>query len=180
MRNRIGYHRCWETRSQLHLRPGAGCAPFSEPWCRERVRTSCRNDRDGGAHRSRDLPRRFVETRERYLARKICWALTIEGLPAYVLFARHRGDLEALVEAIRPVPKPMDVDVSIGEKGPLPPAEMCAGLQVPMVAFDHAFSFDRDSMIKSIPRPESIPEKDDPKFRSAAGELFDRIMQVAD
>ena len=116
----------------------------------------------------------------RYLARKICWALTIEGLPAYVLFPRHRGDLEALVEAIRPVPKPMDVDVIIGEKGPLPPAEMCGGLQVPMVAFDHAFSFDRDSMIKSIPRPESIPEKDDPKFRSAAGELFDRIMQVAD
>lgn len=37
----------------------------------------------------------------RYLARKICWALTIEGLPAYVLFPRHRGDLEALVEATR-------------------------------------------------------------------------------
>jgi len=116
----------------------------------------------------------------RYLARKICWALTIEGLPAYVLFPRHRGDLEALVEAIRPIPKAMDVDVIIGEKGPLAPAEMCGGLQVPMVAFDHAFSFDRDSMIKSIPRPESISEKDDPKFRSAAGELFDRIMQVAD
>jgi hypothetical protein len=116
----------------------------------------------------------------RYLARKICWAFAIEGLPAYVLFPRHRGDLEALVEAIRPVPKPVDVDVIIGEKGPVAPPEMCGGLQLPMVAFDHTFSFDRDSMIKSIPRPESIPEKDDPKFRSAAGELFDRIMQVAD
>ena len=116
----------------------------------------------------------------RYLARKMCWALTVEGLPAYVLFPRHRGDLLALVEAIRPVPKPEDVDVIIGEKGPLAPPEMCGGLQVPMVAFDHTFSFDRDSMIKSIPRPESIPEKDDQKFRPAAGELFDRIMQVAD
>ena len=116
----------------------------------------------------------------RYLTRKICWAFAIEGMPAYVLFPRHRGDLEALIEAIRPVPKAMDVDVIRGEKGPIAPPEMCGGLQLPMVAFDHAFSFDRDSMIKSIPRPESISEKDDPKFRSAAGELFDRIMQVAD
>lgn len=116
----------------------------------------------------------------RYLARKMCWALTVEGLPAYILFPRHRGDLEFLVEAIRPVPKSEDVDVFIGEKGPLAPPQMCGSLQVPMVAFDHVFSFDRDSMIKSIPRPESILEKGDPKFRSAAGELFDRIMQVAD
>ena len=110
----------------------------------------------------------------RYLARKICWAFAIEGMPAYVLFPRHRGDLEALVEAIRPIPKAMDIDVIIGEKGPIAPPEICGGLQVPMVAFDHAFSFDRDSMIKAIPRPESISD------RSAAGELFDRIMQVAD
>jgi len=116
----------------------------------------------------------------RYLARKICWTLTVEGMPAYIIFPRHRGDLEYLVEAIRPVPKPKDVDVFIGEKGPIAPPEMCGGLQVPMIAFDHTFSFDRDSMIKSIPRPESIPEKDDQKFRSAAGELFDRIMQMAD
>jgi len=116
----------------------------------------------------------------RYIARKICWALTIEGLPAYVLFPRHRGDLEKLVEAMRPVPKPADVDVIIGERGPVAPPEMCGGLELPMVAFDHIFSFDRDSMISSMPRPESISEKDDTKFRSAAGELFDRIMQVAD
>jgi len=116
------------------------------------------------------------KSENRYIARKICWALTIEGVPAYVLFPRHRGDLMALVEAIRPIPTPMDVDVIIGEKGPLAPPGICGGLQLPMVAFDHAFSFDRDSMIKSIPRPESISEKDDPKFRSAAGELFDRIM----
>ena len=84
------------------------------------------------------------------------------------------------MEAIRSVPKPEDVDVIIGEKGPVAPPEMCGGLKVPMVAFDHVFSFDRDSMIRSIPRPGSIPEKDDRKFRSAAGELFDRIMQMAD
>jgi len=116
----------------------------------------------------------------RYIARKLCWVLTIEGVATYVLFPRHRGDLEFLVEAIRSVPKPEDVDVIIGEKGPVAPPEMCGGLKVPMVAFDHVFSFDRDSMIRSIPRPGSIPEKDDRKFRSAAGELFDRIMQMAD
>ena len=116
----------------------------------------------------------------RYLARKMCWALTIEGLPVYLLFPRHRGDLEYLVGAIRPVPAPADVDVIVGEKGPIAPPEMCSGLTVPLVAFDHTFSFDRNSMIKSMPRPVLIPEKDDQKFRSAAGELFDRIMQMAD
>jgi hypothetical protein len=81
----------------------------------------------------------------RYLALKICWAFAIEGLPAYILFPRHRSDLDALVEAIRPIPKAMDVDVAIGEKGPLAPSKMYGSLQVPMVAFYHAFSFDRDS-----------------------------------
>jgi PatG C-terminal len=39
------------------------------------------------------------------------------------------------------------------------------------------YSFDRDSLIKGIPRPEQMqPEA----FTAAAGEVFDRIMQMAD
>jgi hypothetical protein len=40
---------------------------------------------------------------------------------------------------------------------------------VPMVIFDQIYSFDRESFIKSIARPEKISAKD---FGPAAQELF--------
>src|SRR5215469_300783 len=53
----------------------------------------------------------------------------------------------------------------------------CNGLLVPMVVFDQIYSFDRDALIKAIPRPEkALPEE----FAPAAAELFDRIMQMTD
>ncbi len=81
------------------------------------------------------------------------------------------------MEAIRPVPSPMDIDAVIGMKGPIAPPEMCNGLMVPIVMFDQMYSFDIDALIKSIPRPETIPEEE---FEAAAKELFWRIMQMTD
>jgi hypothetical protein len=54
---------------------------------------------------------------------------------------------------------------------------MCKGLVVPIVVVDHAYSFDVDSLIGSIPRPENVSEE---SFASAAEELFYRIAQMAD
>jgi hypothetical protein len=54
---------------------------------------------------------------------------------------------------------------------------MCNGLAVPIVAFDQIYSFDRDALIKAIPRPEKAPVRE---FSLAAAELFDRIMQMTD
>jgi hypothetical protein len=48
---------------------------------------------------------------------------------------------------------------------------------VPIVAFDQIYSFDRDSLIESIPRPEKTSPEE---FAPAAGELFDRLMQMTD
>jgi len=116
----------------------------------------------------------------RYLVRRLCWVLTIEGLETYVLQPRDPVDFDLLVEALRPTPSPMDVDVVIGVRGPVAPPELCNGLMIPLVAFDQIYSFDRDSLIGSIPRPETIPQEREEQFRSAAGELFDRIMQMTD
>lgn len=113
----------------------------------------------------------------RYLARQLCWVLTIEGLETYLLFPRDPADFDLLVEAVRPVPRATDVDVVIGVRGPLAPPEACNGLMVPIVVFDQLYSFDVDSLIRSIPRPEAIPED---RFGSTAEELFGRIMQMAD
>src|SRR5215471_11496631 len=113
----------------------------------------------------------------RYLARQLCWVMTIEGLETYVLAPRDPVDLDVLVEALRPTPGPMDLDCVIGVRGPIAPPGACNGLMVPIVAFDQIYSFDRDSLIKSIPRPEKTPAKE---FAPAAEELFDRLMQMTD
>lgn len=116
----------------------------------------------------------------RYLARQLCWVLTIEGLETYVLQLRDPVDLELLIEAIRPAPSPLDMDVVIGLRGPIAPPEVCNGLTVPIVFVDQLYSFDREALIGALPRPEAIPEQQDERFRATAGELLDRIMQIAD
>jgi len=113
----------------------------------------------------------------RYLARQLCWVLTIEGLETYLLRPRDPSDLDLLVGAARPAPRPTDVDIVIGIRGPIAPPEMCNGLMVPIVAFDQLYSFDVDALIGAIPRPEKIEEE---RFGPAAEEVFGRIMQLAD
>lgn len=113
----------------------------------------------------------------RYLVRQLCWVLTIQGLETYLLHPRDPADIDLLVEALRPAPSPGDIDVVIGIRGPIAPPEACNGLMVPIVAFDQIYSFDRDSLIKAIPKPDKVTA---PQFRPVAEELFDRIMQLTD
>jgi PatG Domain len=117
------------------------------------------------------------QRKNRYLARQVCWTLSIEGLETYLLQPRDPGDYELLLEALRREPSPLDVDVVIGVRGPIAPPEMCNGLMLPIVAFDQIYSFDREALIKTIPRPEKVTEKD---FAATAHELFERIMLLAD
>lgn len=119
----------------------------------------------------------LLQRTNRYLARQLCWVLEIEGLETYLLVPRDPADFDLLIEALRPTPSPLDVDVVVGVRGPIAPPEMCNGLMIPIVAFDQIYSFDRDALIKAIPRPEKVTAKE---FEPAAGELFDRIMQMAD
>lgn len=113
----------------------------------------------------------------RFLVRQLCWVLTIEGLETYILHPRDPADFDLLVEAVRPAPRPEDIDIVVGVRGPIAPPEMCNGLMVPIVAFDQIYSFDIDSFIKSIPRPEKMTAR---QFKPAAEELFMRIMQMTD
>jgi hypothetical protein len=114
----------------------------------------------------------------RYLSRQLCWVFSIEGLETYILHPTCFGDYNLLVEAVRPGPRPSDVDVVIGMRGPWAPPEMCNGLIVPIVVFDQIYSFDIDSLIASISHPEK--GKKEERFEAAAEELFWRIMQMAD
>jgi PatG C-terminal len=113
----------------------------------------------------------------RYLARQVCWVLTIAGLETYILVPRDPADYDQLLEAVRPEPSPLDLDVVVGVRGPIAPPEMCNGLMLPIVAFDQIYSFDRDALIKALPAPKGAKTKE---YGTAAGELFDRIMLLTD
>src|SRR5712692_7388999 len=117
------------------------------------------------------------QRQNRYLVRQVCWVLTIEGLETYILQPHDPADFDVLVEALRPTPSPLDVDVVIGVRGPVAPPELCNGLMVPIVVFDQLYSFEREALVKAIPKPEKITAQ---RFETAAAELFDRILQMAD
>ena len=106
-----------------------------------------------------------------------CAGTTIQGLQTYLLRPRDPSDLDLLIEAIRPVPSPNDIDVVIGVRGPIATPDLCNGLIVPILAFDQIYSFDRAALIKAIPRPEKSTAT---QFAPAAEELFSRIMQLTD
>jgi hypothetical protein len=112
----------------------------------------------------------------RYLARQMCWVLTVQGLETYILAARDPADLDLLVGAIAPHDPPW-ISTVIGLRGPVAPPDYCNGLMVPIVMFDQIYTFSRDALIEAIPRPEQIAAR---QFGAAARELFDRIMQMTD
>lgn len=111
----------------------------------------------------------------RYLVRQLCWVMTIGGLETYILLPRDPADIALLVDTLRPTPDPSDLDCVIGARGPIAPPEMCNGLMVPIVAFDKIYSFDRDSLIKAIPRSGKVSAKD---FEQKAAEVFQSMTQM--
>lgn len=112
----------------------------------------------------------------RYLARQICWVLTIQGLETYILTPRDPADMDILVGAIEPQGNP-PISTVIGVRGPIAPPDYCNGLMVPIVVFNQIYTFSRDALIGAIPRPEQMAAE---AFGAASRELFDRIMQMTD
>jgi hypothetical protein len=112
----------------------------------------------------------------RYLARQMCWVLTIQGLETYILQPRDLADIDLLIAAIEPHDSPW-ISTIIGLRGPIAPPDYCNGLMVPIVLFDQIYMFSRDALIGAIPRPEQIQAR---QFGAASRELFDRLIQMTD
>jgi hypothetical protein len=119
----------------------------------------------------------LAKRENRHLVRQLCWVLMIEGIETYILKPRDPSDFDLLIQTVREEPTPMDMDVVVGVRGPIAGPELCNGLMVPIVVFDQIYSFDRDALIKSIPKQEKTDTR---HFARAAAELLDRIMQMAD
>ena len=117
------------------------------------------------------------QPRNLYLARQMCWVLSIQGIDTYLLVPRCLTDLQQLIESIRPMPRQTDLDVVIGTKGPLAPPTMCNGLVLPLVGIDQVYSFDIDGILKALPRPDGM---EDARFRASSEELITRLLQLTD
>lgn len=112
-----------------------------------------------------------------YLARLLCWVMKISGVDTYIIAPRNPADFGLLVESVRPAPDPGLLDAVIGTKGPVAPPEVCNGLTLPVVFFDHMYSFDRDSLLKTVPKPDNV---DSDNFSNTAAEVLDRILASTD
>src|ERR1700744_456726 len=134
-----------------------------------RAETAGRTDRQ-------DFHQILSQRENRYLARQMCWVLSVQGIETYLLQPRDPADLDLLVNAIEPQPVPW-ISTVIGVRGPVSPPDYCNGLMLPIVAFDQIYTFSRESLVNAIPRPQAISAE---AFGPAASELFDRIMQLTD
>ncbi|MDF0682268.1 MAG: hypothetical protein P0116_15020 [Candidatus Nitrosocosmicus sp.] len=119
----------------------------------------------------------LIDPNNRYIARQLCYILNVEYLETYLLVPSDPLDIEKLVKAVKPSPNLGDIDVVIGRKGPIAPPEMCNGLMLPIVMVDQIYSFDRETLIKAIPRQTDMS---DDQFTRSSNALFDRIIQLAD
>ena len=112
----------------------------------------------------------------RYLARQLCWVLSIQGLETYILQPRDSADFDLLVDAIRSGhPAPWRCLV-IGVRGPIASPELCNGLMVPIIGFDQIYSFDYTYLSPLYP----VREDDGKAIQTGGRELFSRVMQITD
>ncbi|MER8236479.1 hypothetical protein ACIRQY_22580 [Streptomyces sp. NPDC101490] len=113
----------------------------------------------------------------RYLARQLLYVFSVRGVETYVARPRFPEDYDKLIDAVRPHPTPLDLDVLIGVRGPLPtPSEYAAG-RLPLVEFDQLYSFDRASLVDAVRKPKDMPAK---RFRTTADEVLSKLLAVAD
>ena len=111
----------------------------------------------------------------KYIVRRLCWVLSVQGVETYILVPRD-GDYQPLIDAYRAEPGPGDLELAIGIRGPIANPDMCNGLLVPIVVFDQIYAFERETLLRAIPKPKDA----DGKFNRAAAEMFDRITSQID
>jgi hypothetical protein len=119
----------------------------------------------------------LLEPSNRYLARQLCWVFTVKDQPTFILHPRDPRDYDLLVEALRPVPRPTDLDAVIGIRGRVAPSDMCNGLTIPIVTFDQLYPFDRKSLVSALVPPEKMSAE---QFEPSAEHTLNHILQMTD
>ena len=87
--------------------------------------------------------------RNRYIAREMCWTFQIFNTDSYVVKPRSERELTHLISALAPRPH-FTFDVIVGQLGPLAPAEMCNGLQLPILLCDEMYTFTYNEVVETV------------------------------
>ena len=125
-----------------------------------------------------------VLSRHPHIARRVCYVLKVQGVDAYILQPATREELRYIIETLKPAESAAEeeasLDVIIGWKGPIASLEMCAGLAVPIVIVENAYSFTRTAFLEQIEESLSDLGEMPPTFQVTANDLLNRILQIAD
>jgi len=105
-----------------------------------------------------------------YLVREMCFVLLVHEVETYILVPHYPQDYPMLVEAAR-----SELSVVIGTVGPIANPDVCNGLTLPFLSFDKIYNFNKQGLISDLPVPEGA---DAAKFRSAASDIFNQIVQL--
>ncbi|MEU3602544.1 hypothetical protein ABZ714_28100 [Streptomyces sp. NPDC006798] len=111
----------------------------------------------------------------RYLARQLQFVLIIQGVETYTVVPRFPEDYEKLIDALRPQPSPLDLDVVIGVR--VPSGGSCGGLALPVVEFYQLYSFSRPVLFDAIEKPDGMSAK---RFRATADAVLTKILQITE
>jgi hypothetical protein len=117
------------------------------------------------------------DPRNLYLARQLCWVMTVAGLETYIVVPRQPTDITLLIETLRSDPDPGAIDAVIGVRGPVAPPDMCNGLTLPVVIFDQLYPFDRQSLVSLLAVKKS--GKGGEGLAATAHEVLHRILAVS-
>jgi hypothetical protein len=93
----------------------------------------------------------------RYIARQLCWILTVTGLPVYYLALRDLYDLEDLISCLG---EPMDDELClfVGSSS-LIPIEKCPGVTAPVLAVEQLCSFKKHDLMEWFEVPPAQPAR---------------------
>jgi hypothetical protein len=85
-----------------------------------------------------------------YLAREMCWVFQSGDIDLYILRPRSYVELTDLVTCLVATPNQVSYALIIGTLGPIAPASLCNGAQLPLVTCNQVFSFTGQAFINSI------------------------------
>ncbi|MEI9936862.1 MAG: hypothetical protein WDO69_06540 [Pseudomonadota bacterium] len=120
----------------------------------------------------------FSDRQYRYLVRELCWILSVEGMPAYVLLPRDAADFDLLVEATRPNPARADFDVAIGRRGALSAPETSRGFELPTLLLTQVYSFAQEALIKSL--SARLDDHARVQYDNVARGVFEQVASLSD
>jgi hypothetical protein len=147
---------------------------------REFQQRKARLGRASEAGASRGSQIREVLEENRHLATRMCYILTVGGVPAYVVAPTSSSQRDDIFDAIAHAAHTNHWSVLIGRRGPMAGPGVCGGLLAPIVACDQLYSFaieEWQATLESQLRPALESRKIAKKtFTTVAQEVFGQIV----